>query len=319
MNESQWLQHKLLNVLQSALLVALPAFILGLLGWILGGPLIAGGAALMTVLSYFLNPVMAPHMMLRMYGGRMIYPREAPQLYDVLRELAERGGLPQVPVLYYLPSNVMNAFATGHRNRPAIGLSNALLQRMNLRELAGVLAHEVSHLRHEDIRIMTFADIVTRLTHLLSMLGQIYLLLSLPLLILGDYRINWLPVLLMIFAPFISALLQLALSRTREFNADLGAAELLGSPLPLAEALVKMEYYQGRWVEQILLPWNRVPEPSLLRTHPPTQERIERLLELQGRPNLGPAYEIPVRHERPGFVSTGSIRPRRRFIWGLWY
>jgi heat shock protein HtpX len=97
-----------------------------------------------------------------------------------------------------------------------------------------VLAHEISHLRHNDMRIMGFAGLTSQLIHMLALLGQILLFLNLPLLLWGHYTISWTAILLLIFAPTISAILQLALSRTREYRADLGAARLMGDGRALA-------------------------------------------------------------------------------------
>ncbi|RMG33662.1 MAG: peptidase M48, partial [Gammaproteobacteria bacterium] len=125
--------------------------------------------------------------------------------------------------------------------------------------------------------------------------------------------------LLLIFAPTLSALAQLALSRTREFDADLNAARLTGDPDGLASALAKIEQLQGNWMERIFLPGRRVPEPSLLRTHPETSERIRRLMELKAEMGGG----------RPQYVDRGPVhleglggpveRPPRWHVSGLWH
>ena len=113
------------------------------------------------------------------------------------------------------------------------------------------------------------------------LLGQLYLIVNLPLILFGQVTIDVLPVLLLIVAPILSDLIQLALSRVREFNADLGAATLLGRPEPLASALQKMERYQGTLLDRLFPFKRREPESALLRTHPSTQERIQRLLQFR--------------------------------------
>lgn len=320
MNPEQWRHHKLLNKLQAALLIAVLAGLLGLLGWILGGADAAWAAVMVAIASYYFNPLLSPHWVLHLYQGRHLLPAEAPQLYQLTRALAERAGLPRTPVLYYLPTPVLNAFATSGGRVSVIGLSNGLLRHLTLEELAGVLAHEISHLRHQDLRLMSFADLLTRLTHWLSLAGQWLLLLSLPLLFLGAYQLNWLLVLILIFAPSLSALLQLALSRSREFNADLGAAELLGTPLPLAAALSKMARYQSGQERSLFWPRRRVAEPSLLRTHPDSAERIRRLLDLQAQ-NPVVIFPSPYAQQKADypFLNVPPQRARRRFISGLWY
>ena len=195
-------------------------------------------------------------------------------------------------------------------------MSDGLLRNLSSRELMGVLAHEVSHIRHNDMWVMTLADLVSRLTGLLSLVGQVLLLVNLPLLLLGMATFSWLGVLLLIAAPTISALLQLALSRSREYEADMGAADLTGDPAALASALHRLDRVPGGWFEQVFLPGRRVPDPSLLRTHPPTEERVRRLLSLVARrPRVRtmPEYD-PWLSALPRITMT----PRWR-IGGMWF
>ena len=117
---------------------------------------------------------------------------------------------------------------------------------------------------------------------------------------------------LLVFAPQITTLLQLALSRAREFDADLDAAGLTGDPNGLASALAKLERYQRSAWEQILIPGYRLPQPSVLRTHPPTEERVARLQRLSGAPSLPPA------RAHRGRLADGPRAPHGRLI-GFWY
>ncbi len=321
MNSPEWLKHKLFNKIQSALLVCGMGALLGSLGWLIGGDFLAIVALGVVVTTYFLNPMVSPRLILSMYRGRKIGHYEAPQLYRALQVLSERADLPRAPLLYYLPSDVMNAFAVGTRDHSAIAISDGLLRRLSLREIAGVLAHEVSHIQHNDTRIMGFADLSSRMTSMLSFFGQILLLLNLPLILFGGYTISWTAILLLIFAPTVSGLLQLALSRTREYNADLGGVRLLGDPEPLASALSKMEQFQGLILERILWPAQRLPEPSLLRSHPPTQERIRRLLALKQKPlsvSARTAVPFGTRRAPPSLIAQ-TPHPPRWHINGLWF
>jgi len=308
---------RLRNLLQSGLLVAGMGALLGYLAWILGGPFLSLLAIVLALGTWVATPLLSPTLVLRIFGGRPIAPAASPQLYAIVEALAERAGLGTLPRLYYVPSDVMNAFAVGDRDHSVVALSDGLLRRLSLEELAGVLAHEVSHISNHDLRVMSFADLIERFTRLLSLLGQLLLLISLPLLLFSDYRIDWLAIAVLIFAPSINALGRLALSRNREFNADLEAARLLGRPEPLARALAKMERFQGRVLERFIGPGERLPDPSLLRTHPPTEERIRRLLALTERPQHPPL--VPGAWERsPGLLASAPLRPR----WhrnGLWY
>jgi heat shock protein HtpX len=239
-----------------------------------------------------------------MFRGRRLDFRDAPRLYRALNALAVRAELPGMPELYYLPQREMNAFTVGAPENSAIAVSDGLLRRLDADEVTAVLAHEVSHIRHNDIRIMGFAALSSRFIQMLSLFGQFLLLLNLPLLVLGQYTISWTAILLLIFAPTISSMLQLALSRTREYRADLGAAELTGSPESLATALSKMDIQQKRYFRLLWPGRARVPSSHLMRTHPPTEERIRRLLEIRDSNR----YSFPQPSNDWGFVPRQGIR-----------
>jgi heat shock protein HtpX len=159
---------------------------------------------------------------------------------------------------------------------------------------------------------------------MMSLFGQILLLFNLPLLLTGAVTIPWGLILLLVLAPTIGALLQLALSRTREYDADLGGALLTGDPMALAGALRKLERNgRGLW-ESLLMPGRRDPNPSLLRTHPPTEERIRRLAALSGQLDDSRIDDgrivSPIGGQTPGSGRFRVIqaRPRHRLT-GLWY
>ncbi|WP_240992081.1 zinc metalloprotease HtpX [endosymbiont of Riftia pachyptila] len=249
---------------------------LSLLGWVLWG---VDGIFWLLLLGFVLllfNPVASPWLIMRMYRATRLTSVKAPTLDSTLRELAHRAGLHRVPELFYVPSPMVNAFTVGSRNEAVIAVTDGLLRSLDTRETVGVLAHEVSHIRNNDMWVMGMADLFSRLTSLLSLLGQFLLLLNLPLIVMSNVSINWFAILLLIFAPNLSALAQLGLSRTREYEADLSAARLTGDPEGLANALVKIEQRSGSLLERLFLPGRRIPEPSLLRTHPPTKERVRR-------------------------------------------
>ena len=280
-------RHRWLNRLQTALLVLTLLGIAAVAGSLLlgdGGLWLALAAAGFTLL---LEPAAASGLTLRLYGARPLYPDEAPDLWAVLRELAARAGLPTVPVPHYVPSGVVNAFATGSKHHAAIALTDGLLRSLTPRELTGVLGHEIAHIANEDLRVMGLADSISRLTHLLALLGQLAIVLSLPTLLLGVTEVNWPALLLLAVAPQLALLAQLGLSRVREFDADRLAAELTGDPHGLASALAKIERVSRSWRAWLLPGWGN-PEPSWLRTHPATAERIERLLELAPPPAMPP-------------------------------
>ena len=275
------LERKAATSMHSLLLLVSMLGLLASLGWLVAG---AGGLVAVFVSGVVFVLVglrVSPALVLRLYHARPLSPPEAPTLFRVVTALAARAGLSRPPTLYYLPSRVVNAFAVGRDNDSAICLSDGLLQALNQEELVGVLAHEISHIRNNDLWVMGLADAVRRFTRMLSWMGQLLLLLNLPKLILGADTFPWLLVLLLTGAPILSFLLQLALSRTREYDADLDAATLTGNPRGLANALAKMERLGGSWLERLLLSGRRRPEPSVFRTHPDTADRIRRLLELE--------------------------------------
>lgn len=305
-------RHRWLNRLQTALLVLTLLWIAAVAGSLLlgdGGLWLALAAAGFTLL---LEPAAASGLTLRLYGARPLHPDEAPDLWAVLRELAARAGLPAVPVPHYVPSGVVNAFATGSKHHAAIALTDGLLRSLTPRELTGVLGHEIAHIANEDLRVMGLADSISRLTHLLALLGQLAIVLSLPALLLGVTEVNWPALLLLAVAPQLALLAQLGLSRVREFDADRLAAELTGDPHGLASALAKIERVSRSWRAWLLPGWGN-PEPSWLRTHPATAERIERLLELAPPPAMPP---FPSARFVPEV--TVSPRPPRWRTGGLW-
>jgi len=277
---SALLQHKTRNALQSLLMIGAMGGLCGWLAWFLGGMPLALYSAVLILFLYRLNPVASPELAMRLFNARPLTEQESPALSQLVAELARRAGLANPPKLFYMPSDVMNAFSTGTRRHAAIALSDGLLRRLEWHELTGVLAHEMMHIVHQDIRLMAFADLTSRLTGFLSLAGQILLLINLPLLVLGQATIPWPPILMLLAAPTVSTLVQLALSRSREYEADLGAVELTDDPVGLAAALSKLESPRQGLLERIFHPGPRIPDPSMLRTHPPTQERVRRLLEI---------------------------------------
>lgn len=266
-------------------------------------------ALLLGGLLALLTPRFSPAMVLRFFKAREFEPREAPEISRIVRVLAQRANLPEVPKLYYVASSNMNAFAVGRPDNSAITVTDGLLRGLNLRQLTGVLAHEVSHIANEDIRVMGLADVVSRLTAAMQSTGFL-------LLILGIWRGGGalIAAIVLMLAPTIGTFLQLALSRSREYDADLAAAQLTGDPVGLASALKTIERQQGSLWESILIPGGRTPDPSLLRTHPETNDRIERLLELKPKPEREvetaetqvhlPAAFRPV-VQRPRFHASG--------------
>lgn len=323
LNADEQRRHKLRNMAQSGLLLGGMALLVAVCGWILFGPIGLLGVAVVALAIFFFGSKLSGQMVLRMYKAQPLAPQQLPEVFRIIEHLADRAGLERVPRLYYVPSAMMNAFAVGRREEASIGVTDGLLRALNLRELTGVLAHEMSHIRNNDVWLMGIADLAARLTRMMSLIGAGLLLLSLPMWLQGGSPISFVLILLLIFAPQLTTLLQLALSRAREFDADLDAAGLTGDPAGLSSALAKLERQQRSHWEQILMPGRKLPEASLLRSHPPTKDRIARLNALYDRGQeqptalgaLGFADPLPDLIAPMARVTT---RPRGRLI-GYWY
>jgi len=268
--------HRLRNALQSLALLAAMAGLSGFLGWTLFGQVGLWAAALGPALALLGNGA-SPNLALRLTRAQPLAQSQAPGLYRLVAGLAERARLPRMPRLYRVATPALNAFAAGDRENPAIALTDGLLSSLEPREMAGVLAHELSHVRASDVWVMTLAAVVGRMTALMSFLGQMLLFILIPVSLFTGQGMPLLAILLLIFAPSISSLLQLALSRTREFDADVAAVELTGDPRGLASALAKLERQQTGWMQRVFA----ARAPSWLQSHPATRERIRRLMEIE--------------------------------------
>lgn len=305
-----WRRHRLINRLQSAILVVVLLGICASAGMLLWG---AEGLWLVLfagLLALAFEPAAASAFTLRLYGARPLGLDEAPAIHHMLRELAQRAELPATPSPHYVASGVVNAFATGSRRRSAIAVTDGLLRTLAARELAGVLAHEVAHIAHDDLRVMGLADYVSRLTHLMAMTGQLLLLVLLPLVLTGSVEVDLWGFVALALSPQLALLAQLGLSRTREFDADLAAVRLTGDPAGLASALAKIERVSRGWRAWLLPGWGN-PEPSWLRTHPATEERIARLQA------LAQAAVLPQWPSAPA-VARHPLPPPRWRAGGLW-
>ncbi len=312
--------HKRRNTLHSALLLAGLGTIVGGATLLLWGTIgvVAAGVALTA--AYFLTPQIPPDAVMRLYSAEQLTPDRGGPLWRIVGELAARAELPSRPNLYVVPSGTLNAFATGTPDHSAIALTEGLLRRLTMREIAAVLAHETSHIRNNDLRVMGLADILTRFAQSLSYAAVALAIVNLMALANGDRTMPWLPIGLLYLTPALSSLMQLGLSRAREFDADHEAAMLTGDPVGLASALRRLEHYTGQFWEELMMPVpaRRVPQPSLLRTHPPTEQRVSRLLALAGQPS-----EPPITITDEPMVSMvgwgpGTMRPRYRWP-GVWY
>ncbi len=239
-------------------------------------------ALVMNVFAYWNSD----RMVLSMYGARPVAEQDAPQLYATVRELTQRAGLP-MPKVYIVQNDQPNAFATGRSpQHAAVAVNTGLLKLLTPEEVAGVLGHELAHVRNRDSLTMTMTAVIAGA---IGMLAQFAYFFGAS----GDRRNNPLgPIgvlLVMLFAPLAATLVKLAISRTREFEADREGSIISGHPLWLASALGKLE--QGaRMIDNptaeshpasaslfIVNPLHRGAMTGLFMTHPPIEERIRRL------------------------------------------
>lgn len=305
--------HTVALIVGLAVLTGLSAYLL----WSWGG-VVAASVAIAIIL--LLGPRVPFETVMRFYRAEEITPERGGELSRILEALAVRAKLPVAPRLYVIPSMTLNAFATGRRDRSAIAVTEGLLRRLDTREVAGVLAHEMSHIRNNDLAVMTLADALTRYTQLLAYIAVFLTILSLPLVFAGVAKVSWLAILLLYLAPTAGSLLQLALSRTREYDADLDGAMLTGDPRGLASALRRLDHYQGRFWEDMMMPvpGRRMPQPSLLRSHPATDDRVARLMEIEHTTDLVPLRVVSEPLVSLAGVAPTSLQPRFRFP-GIWY
>lgn len=315
-NQSLRQRHKWRNVLHSILLLGGMAIVLALCAYGLFGPFGMIGVVIGGTIGIVAAPKISPEWVIKAHRGTRLTSHNSPRAIAILEELAKRADLSHTPALYYIPSRMLNAFATGNQDQSAIAITDGMLRRLSERELIGVLAHEVSHVDNNDLWLMGIADLLSRITSTLSYIGMFALAFSLFAVFLGLDGLPLWTMILLILAPTISSLLQMALSRAREYDADLEAASITGDPLGLASALAKLERIQGRYWEEIILPGRRMPDPSLLRTHPPTHERIEKLQALAAANFDQQPIPMPLAGlQYPEFSEPSPPR----FIWpGLW-
>ena len=319
LNPDQQRRHNLRNTLHTWLLIFGAGVLMAVIAWMVYG---VGGivwAAVFGGFGLWSASKASSKLVLRLYKARPVAPNELIELQALMRELTARADLPAVPALHYVPSQMMNAFAVGRPEDSAIAVTDGLLRGLDMRQLAGVLAHEVSHIRSGDLKVMALGDILNRITSFMATFGLFGLIFSIPAMLSAGIKVPWLGLVFLLLAPTAGGLLQLALSRAREYDADLDAASLTGDPAGLASALQTLERKQGHMWEGLVLPGSRSPEPSILRSHPKTADRVQRLLSLK----KDTTSHITIRDDRhqPDRSIVPIVRPPR-IHWhrmGIWY
>ncbi|TKB50261.1 hypothetical protein FCL40_03615 [Ferrimonas sediminicola] len=277
------LRSRLRNGAHTLLLLGAMALLLMLSGHLLLGEGTEWLVLFMLIIVSVLLPTLPTQWQLRMM--RVVPMTGAPGLQQAVAELARRAELKAAPRLYWSPSLTANAFAMGSQSDGVIVVSEGLLRRLGAAEIAGVLAHEVAHLAHSDAFLLRMAAMITGLCRMLASLAWLGALLMLPLMLFGLASVSITALLLLMVTPHLCALLQLALSRVREFDADRRAASLLGAPEPLASALLNLSRDQVPLWRGMLMPAGQGDPLAWLRSHPSTSERVERLMALKAAPS----------------------------------
>lgn len=269
-------------MLKTTLLMGLMTALLLVIGDYVGG---SSGMTVMLAFSLISNVLLywySDKLVIAQYDARPVDAGSAPQLYGIVQNLARRAQLP-MPRVYVVDTALPNAFATGRNpEHAAVCVTTGLMEMLTPREVAGVLGHEMSHVKHNDILISTIAA---------GMAGIISVMARFAFWFGGDRddrRNNPLAgILMLVLTPLAAAVIQLAISRTREYMADFTGGQLSGDPDALADALEKIEGYartrtMPRATEAtahmfIISPFSAKDAQAIFSTHPPTEKRIERL------------------------------------------
>jgi heat shock protein HtpX len=301
----------------TAIFVALGALVGGQTGMLIASIFALG----MNFFSYWNSD----KMVLRMYGAREVDEHSAPEYYGIVRELAQRAGLP-MPKVYVMDSPQPNAFATGRNpSHAAVCASTGLLQALSRDEVAGVMAHELAHIKNHDTLTMTIAAAIGGAVSMLAQYMQFGMMFGggredrSGLGVIGS-------LLAILVAPLAAMLVQMAISRSREYVADNMGAQICGQPLWLASALGKIQNYAHRIPNEeaeaapatahmfIINPLTGQGMDNLFSTHPNTENRIAALEELAREmgETSGP------RGDAPGASPSGPWSSRTRYASGPW-
>jgi len=276
------------NLMKTAILMAAITALFMLLGRMLGGP---SGMMLALVVALgmnFFSYWFSDKIVLKMYKAREVDDSTAPQFVAMVRELATNAGIP-MPKVYLIDEDAPNAFATGRNpDNAAVAATTGIIRVLSARELRGVMAHELAHVKHRDILISTISA---------TMAGAIGMLANFAMMFGGrggdGQRSNPIAsIAVALLAPLAASLIQMAISRAREFEADRGGAEISGDPAALASALDKIHRFaQGLPMEaaerhpetaqmMIMNPLSAGGLRGLFSTHPPTEERVAALMAM---------------------------------------
>lgn len=281
-----------MNTFKTAALMALLTALLVTAGSSLGGH---DGAVLMLVISLGINLISywkSDSIVLKMYGAREVSRSQAPELYDLVATLAKQAGLP-MPRVCIINDETPNAFATGRNpEHAAVAVTTGIMRILDQEELGGVIAHELSHIKHRDTLISTIAGSLAGVISSIGHMAQWAMIFGMGGRRSDDDGEGLGALFTIIVAPLAAALIQLAISRSREYEADRSGGEICGNPLDLASALEKLEYYSGRMrpvaaagpATAHLFIVNPLKNgsfslKSMFSTHPSTEDRVTALKE----------------------------------------
>jgi heat shock protein HtpX len=277
-----------MNALKTTLLLGLLTCLLIIAGGAIGGQSGMTIALVMAGVMNFVSYWFSDKIVLSMYGAKQVSEADSPEFYGLVRQLAVQGGLP-MPKVYLIDSDTPNAFATGRNpENAAVAATTGILRILSREELTGVMAHELSHVKNRDILISSIAATVAGAITYLAQMAQWAAIFG------GgrdrdDEGGGFGMILMAILAPIAAMLIQMAISRSREYAADKGGAEISGNPLHLAGALRKLEMANQQIPMDanpatahmfIVNPLSGSGIKSLFSTHPPLQERVKRLEEM---------------------------------------
>ena len=260
-----------------------------------------------------------PSSLMRIYGARPYQAGDLAQFDRITTELARRAGLRRAPRVYVVPSMLLSAFSMGSSRLFAIAVTEGLLRRLTMREVAAVLAREVAHAQRGDLLVFGIADWISRFAQAGYYIGLALAALNILRGISGGEAVSWLSVALLILAPALMTQLQLALSSAREIDADRAAALLTGDALGVASAVSRLDPSPGSPLDDLMppVPARKVPLPSMLRYPPPSARRIARLNAFQAPPM--PPLDI-AEGPRISLIGVGPIEMRPRYRWpGVWF
>jgi heat shock protein HtpX len=317
-----------MNLVKTAMLIAFMTALFMGVGYLIGG---TGGMMIAFVIALAMNAFSywnSDKMVLRMHNAVAVDRANAPEYYGIVESLAQRAGLP-MPKVYLIKNDQPNAFATGRNpDNAAVAATTGLLQRLSHEEVAGVIAHELAHIQHRDTLTMT---VTATLAGAISMLGNFAFFF-------GGSRNNNNPfgfvgvLVAMIVAPLAAMIVQMAISRTREYSADRRGAEICGNPEWLASALGKIAEAAGRTVNVaaernpatahmfIINPLNGQRADNLFSTHPDTGNRIRALMAMAAKMDKSAASPVPAPRAayspRPSRSGTSGIPNTGGREWG---